>query len=86
MNEKTRYKIWNWEIEKQIYPMSKQVDGLPKYWYALCGISDQYIQGRLIRSSRIVRLDFEAGTVETKNSIYELQSETATFPLTKEFP
>jgi hypothetical protein len=71
--EKNKYKIWNWEITKQERPMSMNPTGKPQYWYAIEGLSDQYIQGRAIRSSRIIRLDFDAGVVETKNSIYSLQ-------------
>ena len=71
--EKNRYKIWNWTIEKQERPMSMNPTGKKMYWYSLDGMSNQYIHGRLIRSSKIIRLDFEAGIVETNNSIYELQ-------------
>ena len=72
--EKNRYKIWNWTIEKQERPMSMNPTGKPLYWYALCGLANHYHGGRLIRTSKIIRLDFESGVVETNNSIYELQS------------
>ena len=71
--EKNRYKIWNWTIEKQERPMSMNPTGKPLFWYSVNGVSDQYMQGSLIRSSKIIRIDFESGTVETQNSIYELQ-------------
>lgn len=45
-----------------------------QYWYYLCGVSNQYSQGRDIRSSEIIRIDFETSIVETRNSIYELQN------------
>lgn len=76
---KNRYKIWNWTIEKQNVQMSLNPTGKPIDWYAICGVSDQYQEGRLIRSSKIKYIDFETGIVETQNSIYELQKEFRDF-------
>ena len=73
MNEKPRHKIWEWEITKKEHPMSMNPTGNATYWYCLKGLSNHYTEGRSIRTSKIIRLDFESGIVETHNSIYELQ-------------
>jgi len=78
-SEKTKYKIWNWTIEKNAVPLSMNPTGQPQYWYSVCGVSDQYQQGRIVRTSRIVKIDFELGIAETQNSIYELQKEPRDF-------
>lgn len=70
------YKIWHWEIEKLCIPMSQNPTGIPEYFYVLFGISNHYGGGRPIRTSAIVKVDFEKGIVETKNSIYQLQKGT----------
>jgi len=63
LDEKTRkpiFKIWDWEIIC--------IDDA----YHLKGTSNQYMGGRYIRSSKIIRVDFEKNVVETLNSIYNL--------------
>lgn len=79
-NEKFRYKIWNWDIEKNEVKMSMNPTGKPIYWYSLNGISDKYEGGYPTKTSKIIKIDFDLGIVETLNSIYELQSESRTWP------
>jgi hypothetical protein len=83
-NEKYRYKIWNWYIEKVEVNMSLNPTGYPMYWYSLNGISDKYEKGYLTKTSKIIKVDFESGIVETLNSIYELQSEIRSYPFSNE--
>jgi hypothetical protein len=73
-NVKPRYKIWNWEIKKRVRSASMSVTGKPSHFYSLIGKTNHREEGREILSSQILRIDFEAGEVETINSIYELQS------------
>lgn len=76
MSEKTHYKIWEWAIERKDVPTSMNATGSVKCWYALRGISNHREGGRLMMSSRILRVDFDVGIVETLRSVYELQSGT----------
>lgn len=68
-----RYKIWDWIIERVAISPSMTASTRQEYWYCLSGITNHYEEGRMTRTSKIIRLDFTTGIVETKNSIYELQ-------------
>ena len=72
--DKPRYKIWNWEIKKRVRRASMTVTGYTSYFYSVIGKTNHREEGREILSSKILRIDFETGIVETMNSIYELQS------------
>lgn len=74
-NLKLHFKIWNWDIEKIKINKSDNLVEKPIYWFSLSGISNQYSQGYPVKSSKIIKIDFELGIVETQNSIYELQYE-----------
>ena len=79
-NLKLHFKIWNWDIEKKSISKSDNLAGKQMYWFSLSGISNQYSQGYPVKSSKIIKIDFVLGIVETQNSIYELQSDVINWP------
>jgi len=79
-NLKLHFKIWNWDIEKIQINKSDNLVGKPVYWFSLSGISNQYSRGYPVKTSKIIKIDFELGIVETQNSIYELQSDVIDWP------
>lgn len=79
-NLKLHFKIWNWDIEKIQINKSDNLVGKQMYWFSLSGISNQYSHGYPVKSSKIIKIDFELGIVETQNSIYELQSDVIDWP------
>ena len=79
-NLKLHFKIWNWDIEKIKINKSDNLVEKPIYWFSLSGISNQYSQGYPVKSSKIIKIDFVLGIVETQNSIYELQSDVINWP------
>lgn len=80
-NLKTHFKIWNWDIEKIQINKSNNLVGKPMYWFSLSGISNQYSHGYPVKTSKIIKINFELGIVETQNSIYELQDEVIDWPI-----
>lgn len=71
---KNQFKIWGWEIVRRELSFSKNPHESSSFCYVLQGVSNQYELGRPITSSRIIRVDFESGVVETMNSFYLVQS------------
>jgi hypothetical protein len=66
---KPTFKIWDWFLRKEYINVTDDIG------YSLNGLTNQYPdKGYPLHTSIIIKIDFEKNIVETKNSIYELQT------------
>lgn len=80
--DKPVFSIYNWSILKR--SRSAGYGEASQEWYSLTGVSDQYLQGRPVTTSRILNADLVNGRVHTHNSVYVLKEGPFPISLGKE--